>query len=96
MKVEILIASCCTPAEVQTNIVSTLEGMKSELPDLEWNLLDIDEHPEIAVRYKAPMTPAIYVDGKLEIMGYPKRAALEAKIRTHSAKPNLLGTGRTG
>ena len=86
MNVDVLVASCCTPKEVQQKIVSILEGMKGKVPDLSWNLLDITEKPELAVTYRAPMTPAIYIDGKLEFMGYPKPAALEAKIeaRHHS------------
>ena len=80
MKVEVLIASCCTPVEVQRKVVSVLEGIKHDVPDLEWNLMDIEEYPELVVRYKAPMTPAIYIDGKLEFTGYPKQAALQAKI----------------
>ena len=86
MNVDVLVASCCTPKEVQQKIVSILEGMKGKVPDLSWNLLDITEKPELAVTYRAPMTPAIYIDGKLEFMGYPKQAALEAKIeaRHHS------------
>ena len=49
--------------------------------------MDITEMPELAVKYRAPMTPAIYIDGKLEFMGYPKQAALQAKIKErHSEK----------
>jgi len=43
--------------------------------------MDITEMPELAVKYRAPMTPAIYIDGKLEFMGYPKQAALQAMIK---------------
>ena len=84
MKVDVLIASCCTPVDVQKRIVAVLEGIKSRVPSLEWKLMDIEKDPEIAVKYKAPMTPAIYIDGKLEMMGYPKQGLLEDKIREHS------------
>ena len=80
MKVEVLVASCCTPVDVQKKIVSILEEMKGKVPDLSWNVMDIAKEPELAIRYKTPMTPAIYIDGKLELMGFPKRAVLEAKI----------------
>ena len=86
MKVEVLIASCCTPKEVKEKVVSVLEGMKEEVPDLGWNVLDITEDPGLAVRYRAPLTPAIYIDGKLEFMGYPKQSTLQAKIREHRTK----------
>jgi thioredoxin family protein len=81
VRVEVLIASCCTPLDVQKKIVSILQDMKGQVPDLDWNVLDITKEPELAVSYKAPMTPAIYIDGKLEFMGYPKRSILESKIQ---------------
>ena len=86
MNVEVLIASCCTPLEIRQKVVSVLEGMKGEVPDLAWRVLDVTEEPELAVKYKAPITPAIYIDGKLEFLGYPKQAALQAKIKQHHSK----------
>ncbi len=81
MKIEILTASCCASADVKEKIESVLQGLKGEIPELSWSLLDIAEHPELPVKYKAPFTPAIVVDGRLEFVGFPKKAALEAKIR---------------
>ena len=81
MEVDVLIASCCTPLEVKEKVVSVLEGMKGEVPDLAWRVMDVTEEPELAVKYRAPITPAIFIDGKLEFIGYPKQAALRAKIR---------------
>jgi thioredoxin family protein len=86
VEVEVLIASCCTPVEVRKKVLSVLEGMKGEVPDLAWRVMDITEDPGLAVKYKAPMTPAIYIDGKLEFVGYPKQASLEAMIKHHSGK----------
>ena len=81
MEVDVLIASCCTPLELKEKVVSVLEGMKGEVPDLAWRVMDVTEEPELAVKYRAPITPAIFIDGKLEFIGYPKQAALQAKIR---------------
>jgi len=81
VKVEVLVASCCTPLDVQRKIVSILQEIKGQVPDLDWNVLDITKDPKLAVSYKAPMTPAIYIDGKLVFMGYPKRSILESKIQ---------------
>jgi thioredoxin family protein len=86
MQVEVLIASCCTPKEVQRKIVSIVEGMKTEVPDLTWSLLDITSEPDLVVKYKAPVTPAVYIDGKLEFLGYPKMKELQAKIRKHNGQ----------
>ena len=86
MEVEVLIASCCTPLEVRKRVLSILEGMKEEVPDLAWRVMDITEDPGLAVKYRAPMTPAIYIDGKLEFMGYPKAAALQAKIKQRNSR----------
>jgi hypothetical protein len=81
LKVDVLVASCCTPVEVQSKILSTLEGLKREIPDLEWDILDVERDPEIAIKFRAPMTPAIFIDGNLAVMGYPKEGLLETKVR---------------
>ena len=60
--------------------------MKAEVPDLAWRVMDVTEEPELAVKYRAPITPAIFIDGKLEFIGYPKQAALQAKIRENRHK----------
>ena len=86
MKVEVLIASCCTTLEIRQKVVSVLEGMKGEVPDLAWSVMDVTEEPELAVKYRVPITPAIFIDGKLEFIGYPKQAALQAKIRENHHK----------
>ena len=59
VRVEVLVASCCTPLDVQKKIVSILQDMQGQVPDLDWNVLDITKEPELAVTYKAPMTPAM-------------------------------------
>ena len=87
MKVEVLVASCCTPKDIQKKIVSVLEGLKEQVPDLDWNMIDTMVEPELAIKYRTPVTPAIYIDGKLEFAGYPKQAALEARIKEHSVRP---------
>ena len=86
MQVEVLIASCCTPKEIEQKVVAVLEGMKAEVPDLTWNVMDVSSAPELAVKYRAPITPAIYIDGKLEFVGYPREKALEAKIKERNVK----------
>lgn len=86
MKVEVLTASCCTSGDVQQKIESVLQGLKKEIPELSWSLCDIAEHPELPVKYKVPITPAIVVDGKLEFVGFPKKTALESKIREYAGK----------
>lgn len=82
MQVDVLIASCCTPKEVQDKIVSIIEGMKAEVPSLTWSLID-SSAPEVAIKYRAPITPAIFIDGRLEFVGYPRMKELETKIREH-------------
>ncbi|TLX95777.1 MAG: hypothetical protein E6K96_06865 [Thaumarchaeota archaeon] len=91
LNVEVLIASCCTPVEVRKKVLTVLEGMKGEVPDLAWRVMDVTEEPELAIKYRAPITPAIYIDGKLEFMGYPKQAALQAKIRAHRKQSREAG-----
>ncbi len=81
MKVDVLTASCCVRKDITDKIESRLKTLKQEIPDLEWAVLDIENDPELAIRFSAPMTPAIFIDQKLEILGYPKERVLEAKIR---------------
>jgi protein-disulfide isomerase len=84
--VDVITASCCTPVDVQRKIESVLTSLKQEIPELNWNVHDIDKQPELALKYASPMTPAIFIDGKLELVGYPKQADLEAKVRAHAHK----------
>ncbi len=86
MKVDVLTASCCVRKDITEKIEARLATLKQEIPDLEWAVLDIEKDPELAVRYRAPMTPAIYIDQELEIIGYPKERVLEAKIRDRAGK----------
>lgn len=86
MKVDVLTASCCVRKDIMEKIEARLAILKHEIPDLEWAVLDIEKDPELAVKYSAPMTPAIFIDQKLELVGYPKERVLEAKIRDRSRK----------
>lgn len=86
MKVAIVTASCCVRKDVTDKIESRLETLKHEIPDLEWTVLDIEDDPELAVEYSSPMTPAIFIDHKLELLGYPKERVLEAKVRERASK----------
>ena len=87
MEVEVLIASCCTPFEVKKKVISVLEGMKGggPRPRMESNGHDGDAGTRREVH--GTDDSAIYIDGELEFMGYPKQAALQAKIKErHSEK----------
>ena len=86
MKVDVVTASCCVRKDVVEKIEARLAMLKKEMPDLEWATVDIEKDPEAALRYSAPMTPAIFIDDRLEIVGYPKERVLEAKIRDRLRK----------
>jgi hypothetical protein len=86
MEVEIVTASCCTRGDIEQRIERVLRRLQVEIPELVWRTADITAEPELGVKYQVPTTPALLIDGRLEFLGYPKEAALEAKIRELAKK----------
>lgn len=50
-------------------------------PELEIEVIDVIEHPEIVQKYAMLSPPGIVIDGKLEFTGFPKEDELRKKIR---------------
>jgi thioredoxin-like negative regulator of GroEL len=52
----------------------------AEFPGLDWEEIDLIEHPEVAERYTVMSVPAVVIDGRLEFPSIPKEEALREKI----------------
>ena len=60
--------------------LAVIEPMRAERPDLVLKIVDITEHPEVAVKYRVMATPAIAINGKLAFTGVPREADLRRAI----------------
>jgi hypothetical protein len=81
VEVDIVTASCCTRGDIEQKIQRVLRRLEGEIPGLRWKTIDVTEQPELAVQYQVPATPAVFIDRELAFIGFPKEAALEAKVR---------------
>ncbi len=56
--------------------------MKEEMPELEVEVIDVLEHPEVATKYQLMSAPGIVINDKLEwVGGVPKEEELRAKLK---------------
>ncbi len=55
--------------------------IKWNYPELEIEVIDVIEHPEVVQKYALMSAPGIVIDGKLEFTGFPKEDELRKKIR---------------
>lgn len=57
-----------------------LAQVLAEFPGLDWEEIDLIEHPEVAERHRILSVPAVVIDEKLEFPSIPKEAALRERI----------------
>lgn len=57
-----------------------IEDVRRDHPEVQLQIVDITERPEIAVRYRVMMTPAIAINGELAFTGTPDEQALRARV----------------
>lgn len=67
-------AGCARAKELITKVLE-------EFPALEWEEIDLAEHPEVAAEYGIVSVPAVLIDGRLEFVGVPKEQALRERLR---------------
>ncbi len=58
----------------------TLTKVLVEFPTLDWEEIDLLEHPEVAERYRILSVPAVVIDERLEFASIPKEDALRERI----------------
>ncbi len=55
--------------------------MKGDTPNVEVEIIDVTEHPEVAQKHMLMSAPGIVIDGKLEYVGgVPSEEELRKKI----------------
>ena len=54
--------------------------LRQEIPDLKMEVVNLADHPEMAVRYRIMATPAIAINGALAFSGTPKEADLRQRL----------------
>lgn len=76
-RVQVLSTPGCAGCE---QLKAMLRKVLADYPALEWEEIDLIDHPEVAERYRIMSVPALAIDGRLEFPSIPKEAALRAKI----------------
>ena len=60
--------------------MNTIARMRQEVPDLEMEVINLADHPELAVKYRVMTTPAIAINGVLAFSGTPREADLRQRL----------------
>jgi len=60
--------------------VRIIDDVRRDHPEVQLEVIDITERPEVAVRYRVMMTPAIAINGELAFAGTPNERELRARI----------------
>ncbi|MGQ0534987.1 MAG: thioredoxin family protein [Methanobacteriota archaeon] len=89
--VEILTAPGCAKCERTKRLLAELVArQQEEFPGLAYRIVDVTEHPEIAVKHRLWSTPGIVIDGKLEFHGKaPNEAELVARLREAASRKRV-------
>jgi len=77
MKIELLtMPGCghCASAKV------IMEKIKGDFPEMELEIIDVTEHPELSAKYMLMSAPGIVINGKLEFSGGVKEDELREKL----------------
>lgn len=80
VKIQILTTPDCVHCADAKRLI---DKVKTDMPDLEVDTIDVTEHPEVAQKYMLMSAPGIVINGKLEFMGVPSEEELRRKIREH-------------
>ena len=77
MKIELLTMPGCTHCASAKVI---MEKIKGEFPEMELEIIDVTEHPELSAKYMLMSAPGIVINGKLEFSGGVKEGELREKL----------------
>lgn len=76
-RVQVLSTPGCAGCEALKRM---LGKVLAEFPALDWEEVDLIEHPEVAERYRILSVPAVVVDDRLEFPSIPKEGALRKRL----------------
>lgn len=60
--------------------MNTIAQVRQEVPDLKMEVVNLADHPELAVKYRVMATPAIAINGVLAFSGMPKEADVRRRL----------------
>lgn len=75
--VQVLSTPGCVGCERVKDLITRV---LSDFGGLEWEEIDLTEHPELAAEYGLMSVPAVVIGGRLAFTGVPKEAALRERI----------------
>ncbi|HSD51546.1 MAG TPA: thioredoxin family protein [Candidatus Methylomirabilis sp.] len=61
-------------------VVNTIAQIRQQFPDLNLEVINLADHPEVAVKYRVMTTPAIAINGVLAFSGTPTEADLRRRL----------------
>jgi hypothetical protein len=62
-------------------VARLVDEAREDFPELQIEEIDVTERPDVAVKYGVMATPAIAINGRLELSGVPREDALRARLR---------------
>lgn len=77
MKIELLTMPGCAHCAAAKVV---MEKIKGEFPEMELEIIDVTEHPELSAKYMLMSAPGVVINGKLEFSGGVKEDELREKL----------------
>lgn len=77
MKIELLTMPGCAHCAAAKVV---MDKMKGEFPEMELEIIDVTEHPELSAKYMLMSAPGVVINGKLEFSGGVKEDELREKL----------------
>ena len=77
IKLELLSMPDCTHCAAAKEVI---EKIKGDYPEMEVEIIDVTEHPDVAQKYMLMSSPGIVINGKLEFTGGVRENALRARL----------------
>ena len=78
IKVDLLTMPGCGHCAAAKEI---LEKAKADFPEMEVEIIDVTEHPEVAQKYMLMSAPGIAINGKLEFTGGISEEKLRKRLK---------------
>ncbi len=77
IKLELLSMPDCVHCAAAKEVIGRIKG---DYPEMDVEVIDVTEHPDVAQKYMLMSSPGIVINGKLEFTGGVSEGALRAKL----------------
>lgn len=77
IKIELLTMPGCVHCAAAKELI---ERLRSDFPEMEVDIIDVTEHPEVSQKYMLMSAPGIVINGKLEFTGGVKEGVLKKRL----------------